>query len=249
MQEINRWASDSTDGLIDNIVNEFSPNTITVLANALYFADRWLWELDSNDAKEGIFYSPSGERPAYFMLREGNNQSYYEDDTIQAIRLEFKTGGGLCVLLPKTGDAKGLLSSITPEKFNSIMAGTEQKTGKLLLPRFTINSGTLRLADELKLLGIQLIGERQYTLLDGFIEGDTPVWISEVMQEAFIEVDENGTTAAAVTVIAAAGARPNRATDPFEMICDKPFVFILYGDLDSSLGSLVVLFIGTLNLP
>jgi len=247
VQEINKWASNSTEGLSGNVVDGFHPSTRAIIVNAMYFADRWRGEFDVNDTKEDTFYSPSGEQSANFMLREGNNQSYYEDDIIQAVRLEFMTGGGMYILLPKNGDAMGFLSSMTSEKLDYIAAGVGQRTGKLLIPRFSINNVALRLNDELKALGIPFIEEHQGSILNGLVEEDVLLWISDVRQKAVIEVDENGTTAAAVTVISADGEYPSRHSDPFEMVCNTPFVFILY-ELTSR-GETVVLFSGIVNAP
>lgn len=243
---VNMWASNNTNGLIQDIVQRFGPNTLAVVANAIYFSDRWQWEFNPEDTKEDIFHSPTGDETAHFMLREGSAQLYYEDEKLQAIPLNFKTGGGMYILLPKDGDATGLLTSMTEEYFSEIQANADYATGKLLLPRFSVDSGAMDLKDVLSTLGVPLFDESSAPLTGGLIEEDMPIWLSAVMQKALIKVDEKGTTAAVVTVVVGDGASLIEFTGTFDMKCDQPFVFILYDD-NISTGVKQVLFTGIVN--
>jgi serpin B len=245
---VNQWISENTDGLITDLVKEFDSKTAVALVNAIYFSDRWDWEFSPRATTEDVFYSPVGETQASYMLREGDEQTYYEDDRVQAMPLSYAAGGGMYIILPKDGDATGLLSSMTNEYFEEIRRGSTQMTGRLLLPRFSFESDTLDLQDALTALGVPLFDEVAVPLTGGLIEGDDPVWVSRVLQKALIEVDEEGTTAAAVTVVdALVGAAPTKPTEPFEMNCNKPFVFILYGHTYD--GGDQVLFTGVVNQP
>ncbi|MDR1299372.1 MAG: hypothetical protein LBJ84_03885, partial [Oscillospiraceae bacterium] len=225
VRAVNSWASENTDGLIREVVSEFDPRTVAAIANAIYFSDRWGWEFNPNRTKEDIFHSPTGDETANFMVREGGGQTYYEDENVQAMPLGFISGGGMYIILPKDGDATGLLSSMTAEYFGEIQAKAEDATGKLLLPRFAIDSGVMSLSGLLTALGVPLFDEKSAPLTGGIIEGDLPVWLSSAVQKAYITVDEKGTTAAAVTVLTMdAGAAPLDEIEPeipFEMICDK----------------------------
>ena len=244
---VNAWASENTEGLISDIVQSFDPDTVAAIANAIYFSDRWGWEFDPDQTVEDVFHSPAGDTTAFFMKREGDELGYYEDDSVQAMPLGFKTGGGLYIIMPKDGDATGLLSSMTNEHFDDILRNTISATGKLLLPRFSIESGIMSLRSALAALGVPLFDASAAPLTGGLIEENVPVWISDAVQKAVIKVDEKGTTAAAVTVLAAPGDAPPQPTEPFEMICDKPFVFVLYNHTYD--GGFQVLFTGVVNQP
>lgn len=244
---VNQWASEHTEGLIDEIIQEFDPQTVAAIANAIYFSDRWQWEFDPAKTTEDVFHSPDGDGTASFMLREGDALTYYEDDRVQAMPLRFKSGGTMYILLPKDGDASGLLSSMDHAYLEEIQRDSIQATGKLLLPRFKIESGMIPLRDALEALGVPLFDDQTAPLTGGLIEGDLPVWLSSAVQKAMIEVDEKGTTAAAVTVMEAAGAAMPIPTEPFEMICNKPFVFVLC-DYTYDAGS-QILFTGVVNQP
>ena len=244
---VNEWASKNTDGLIPNIIQYFSPDTIAALANAIYYSDRWNWEFSPEETIEDVFHSPNGDTSAFFMQREGDNQTYYEDDKVQAMPLTFKTGGGLYIIMPKDGDATGLLSSMKSEYYNEIQRNSILSTGKLLLPRFSIDSGNMDLVDTLASLGVPLFDPASAPLTGGLIKENMPVWISGVLQRAAIEVDEKGTTAAAVTILSAPGDAPPQPTKPFEMICNKPFIFILYSHTYD--GGNQIIFTGIVNQP
>jgi serpin B len=247
VRAVNRWASENTDGLITDLVREFDPETVAAIANAIYFSDRWQWEFDPEETAEGVFHAPTGDQTAFYMLREGSAQTYYEDDQVQAMPLRFKTGGGLYVILPKDGGAAALLSAMTDDYFDEIQRDSIQATGKLLLPRFSIESDVMELGETLSALGVQLFDKAAAPLTDGLIEADIPVWLTNAVQKAVIHVDEKGTTAAAVTVMPAAGAGMPLPAEPFEMVCDTPFVFVLYERTYD--GGSQVLFTGIVNQP
>ena len=244
---VNRWASENTNGLIKNLIQKFDPLTVAAIANAIYFSDRWSREFDSGQTKDGVFHAPGLDTTASFMLREGDAQTYYEDSRVQAMPLRFKTGGGLYIILPKTGGAAQLLSSMTNNYFNEIQRDSIQATGKLLLPRFSVESTIDDLKEALVALGVPLFDDVTAPLTGGLIEEPLSVYLSDAIQKAVIKVDEKGTTAAAVTVMAAAGTAMPIPTKPFEMICDKPFVFILYENTYD--GGSQILFTGIVNQP
>jgi len=246
---VNRWASQNTNGLIKEIIKEFDPSTVAAIANAIYYADKWSWKFDSDDTKDGIFYSPNGETTAHYMLREGGSQGYYEDDMVQAMPLYFKHGGVLYIILPRAGDASEFLASMTNDYFKEIARNTQRAEGKLLLPRFSIGCDFDSLAKTLTALGIPLFDEASAPLSGGLIEEGIPVYLSSARQKALINVDEEGTTAAAVTVMSAATSTgsPPQPEIPFEMICNRPFVFILCDNTYD--GGNQILFTGVVNRP
>ena len=246
VRAVNQWASDNTNEMIKEIVRKFDPLTVATIGNAIYYSDRWMWELERSDTKEDVFFSPNKTSHAYYMLREGDEQIYYEDKNIQAIQLDFKTGGELLIVLPKNGNATGLLSSMTSEYFNRILNSAWCSSGRLLLPRFSIESKIMALEGTLTSLGVPIFGDGNTSHINNLIEEDIPIRFSSTVQKAVINVDEDGTTAAAVTVAVYYTGIP-RSTEPFEMICNKPFVFIL-SDYTYD-GEKQVLFTGVVNQP
>lgn len=245
---VNQWASDNTDGMIEKIIEDFDPATVAAIANAIYFSDRWEVEFDPDDTKTDVFHGPSADMNSPFMVREGYDLSYYEDEELQAIQLPFRTGGEMTILLPKEEDAQKLLEGLTEQKFQDILRGSVARKGKLLLPRFEFGSDPMGLNSSLEALGVPLLDPANYPITKLLVDSD-PLYISQAVQSARIDVDEKGTTAAAVTVLAMeeAGALVPPDTPPFEMNCDHPFVFVLSGHTRD--GGSQVLFTGVVNQP
>jgi serpin B len=246
--DINKWASDNTEGLINNVVSDLDPDTVAAIANAIYFSDRWSREFIPENTAEDVFHSPVGDTEAFYMLREGNDLIYYEDNQVQAMPLGFTSGGGMYIILPKDGDALGLLSSMTDDYFEEIQNNSIPATGKLLLPRFSIEGDTMDLRATLIALGVPLFDTSGGSTITGLVKENIPLYLSSAVQKALIRVDEKGTTAAAVTVLmGATSAGPSEPTKPFEVICNKPFVFVLYDYTQD--GGKQVLFTGMVNNP
>lgn len=243
---VNQWASDNTKGLIPQIVENFDPATVLNMANAIYFSDHWMNEFDPALTEEDVFYAPGGETSAQFMYREEDGLSYYENDRLQATRLSMNSGANLYIILPRDGDAGKLLADLDREVFLAqIREEMEPRTGKLWLPKFKIESGVMQLRDVLQDMGIPFLKEDSKAIT-GLVEQDISLVLDSVVQKASIEVQEEGTTAAAVTSLGwGMGSGPD-ATTPFEMNCNKPFVFVLTG---SSRGAEMVLFLGVVNSP
>lgn len=246
---VNRWASKNTNGKIKDIIKQFNPDTVAAIANAIYFSDKWSWEFDSNDTKKDVFYAPSGESTAYYMLRDGGGQWYYEDENVQVVPLAFETGAVMYILLPISGGAADFLASMTSAYFNDIQKNLVLAKGKLLLPRFSIESSIDdNLKEALVSLGIPLF-DPTASPLNGLIN-EKALYATKAEQKALIQVDERGTTAAAATVIEMGNTSPGLPKPPetpFTMICNKPFVFILCGHTCD--GGNQILFTGVVNQP
>jgi len=238
---INAWASGQTKGLITDLVKEIPEDTVAALANAVYFSDRWGVEFDEGKTAAGVFHGAKTDAEAQFMLREGDGLPYYGDAGLQGIDLPFKSGGGMYILLPRDGDAGKLLGSLDAARFSEILSKTGRSTGKLLLPRFSLDS-SYNLTDTLKALGVPLF-DPDDPKLTGLVE-ETDAYISAALHQATIRVDEKGTTAAAVTVEMMSGTALPLPTEPFSMVCDHPFVFVLHR---WAAGSDQVLFAGVVN--
>jgi len=245
---VNQWVSNNTDGWITDLVQGFHPATVAAIANAIYFSDDWGLQFDPELTEEGVFKAPDGDMSAIFMLQKDTIQLYYEDDMIQALPLSFCSGGGLYIILPKSENAMDLFSSMTNDYFIEIQKNSAQAIGTLKLPPFTIENDILGLKEALTMLGVTLFDENA-PALKGLTEGNTSLFLSDAIQKAVIKVDENGTTAAAGMY---SGMPMDEGlcfdpTKPFEMICDKPFMFILY-DLTHD-GGYQVIFTGVVNQP
>ncbi|MDR2751737.1 MAG: hypothetical protein LBC41_13850 [Clostridiales bacterium] len=237
---INNWASEHTGGLIPNLIDSrsFNESIAVSVLNAAYFSDKWDLEFDTELTDPRLFHAASGDVTANFMHRSSDNLTYFEDEHIQAISLSYAGGARMWIMLPKNETANDFLESLTVWRFEDIKRNSRECAGTLLLPRFEANID-IDLRDALKGIGVSIFG----TELTGLVESNS-VATSSAKQKAVIKVDEEGTTAAAVTYFLGA---PGSAGIPqpaksFRMVCDKPFAFVLEKDDQ-------ILFMGAVNNP
>lgn len=239
---VNDWAKEQTEGKIDQVIDSFDPQTVAAIANAIYFSDGWAKSFPKENTAQDIFKGSAGEQEVPFMYREFQEIPYYEDAKMQAAALGTATGANLILLLPKEGQsAEELLASMDAEKFGKLME-TGEATVQLSLPKFKVESDVMSVKETLERMGVPLMDESN-PHLDQVVDQEL-LFISEAVQKAMIEVDEEGMTAAAVTVMALQRMSMRIDQEPVEMKCDRPFAFLL--SANGSDGQ-QVLFAGVVN--
>ncbi|HEV2453969.1 MAG TPA: serpin family protein [Verrucomicrobiae bacterium] len=242
---INRWATDSTRGKITGVVSfPFPANTEVILANAVYFKGDWAKPFDKSLTRPRYFYLGGGLiKQMPMMLRRGNFQ-YEEGDGYQAVELPYAGDRLQMVLfLPATNSSPAkLLAGLTGKSWqDKILPRFLNRDGMVVFPKFRLNFQAL-LNGPLQGLGMQ----------DAFIPGSAnfsgmsgdPLCVSEVLQKSYVNVDEQGTEAAAVTTVRIRATAMMRPLPPFEMIVDRPFFFVIS---DRFTGT--ILFMGVVSDP
>ena len=244
-QTINDWADTSTHGKIKDVVRwPFDPATRVILANAIYFKGKWDRPFDKKDTKDHAFnVLPGGKSEPVPMMWQHGHFSYQEGDDFQAVRLPY-AGKRLqmYLVLPATNSSPAkLLAELNADTWqNKILPGFRDCEGTLALPRFKLDYD-VTLNDPLKTLGMR----QAFTAGANFSAmADGPLWVSTVKQNSFVEVNEEGTEAAAVTRVGMVGAVFMEPSKPFEMIVDRPFLFVIGDDSTQS-----VLFMGVIYDP
>jgi len=238
---INGWCSKNTNGRIEKIVSELKPEEILVLVNAIYFKGTWTKEFDPKLTAPREFHLASGSAQRRMMNREDRFR-YKEDDATQAVVLPYGDGRlNLYVFLPrdKDGLAKFLATfDLQPSTFT----GFAEKKGTVVLPRFKIEfEQSLNAA--LKQLGMGVA----FTPAADFSKMVAPPFtaaISDVLHKTFIEVNEEGTEAAAVTGVKMMMTAMPRPEEKFSFVCDHPFLCAIRDDVTGS-----VLFLGAIYDP
>ncbi len=221
LQRINDWVSQNTHGKIPSIFDPpLPPDLRLVLLDAIYFKGTWETPFDKQLTRDQPFTLRGGQTTQHpRMLRKGR-MNYLESAGFQAVLLPYASRqASLCVFLPKEG-LDGFVKDLTPENWAAWMAQFRSREGTLELPRFKLEN-KYELNGELALLGMPRAFSRQAEF--GGISGE-PLFISKVVQRTFVEVNEEGTEAAAATGIA---VRPRlvrpEPEPPFTMIVDRPF--------------------------
>ncbi|MEI3607003.1 serpin family protein [Pseudogracilibacillus sp. SE30717A] len=244
VNQINNWVNDSTNGKIEEIIEApLHPDMATLLINALYFKGKWTYEFNEGNTKDSMFFSPESEMDVPFMVLE-EELEYVENESIQAIKLPYGKGEmNMQIILPNEGvSLDEVAKEMTPESWKELQTQFKETNGIIKLPKFQVEYET-KLNESLQQLGIISAFDNNEADFSQMIEEDTPLWIHKVKQKAFINVNEEGSEAAAATSV------EMRATsaiigDDFYMDVNRPFLFTINME-----ESNINLFLGLISSP
>jgi serpin B len=244
-QIINDWAGKKTRGKIQNVVRfPFPPLTRVVLANAIYFKGKWAEPFDKSQTKPRAFHLANGKTEQTPMMWQARKFSYQEGDDFQAVRLPY-AGGRLqmCLFLPVTNSTPAkLMADFSGETWrDKILPQFRNREGMLVLPKFKLDYD-VKLNEPLENLGMRQAFS--FYTANFSAMADKPLFVSEVKQKSYVDVNEEGTEAAAVTTVVMTLSAVMEPVEPFEMIVDRPFVFVIE---DSQTKS--ILFMGVVYDP
>jgi len=237
---MNQWVEDNTNGIIKDLVPEgyVDYSTRASLVNAAYFKGQWASQFKASDTKFGNFYIKRDQiRMVKFMQQKGSF-NYYVSEELQAHVLELPYEGdhvSMLVILPpwKDDSLQETVRRMTPETMKGVIAEIKTGYGKVekldvMIPKFSI-SGSLELLEPLEKLNVsQLFGGNSN--LTGFLdqygdEKDT-VSLNSAQHKSFIEVNEEGSEAAAATALL--GFRSARPLFHSQFKADHPFLFLIF---------------------
>lgn len=239
---INDWISDHTNERIKDIIAELDPATIAVLANAIYFNAEWSKKFKAKDTHDAVFTQASGAQLDVQMLAQGGRALYAQSEDYQALRKPYGDGRfAMTVVLPAEGKGTGAITPLLEAgAWQELQDSLTMQEGRFEMPKLEIEWGGESLVEPLRALGMnKAFGGADFS-------GIAPnLFISDVIHKSFLRIDEEGTEAAAATVvIIERTSAPMQPEDPFEMICNRPF-FIAITDTQSS----AILFSGMINKP
>ena len=223
---INAWASDQTHGKIKDLVQwPFDPLTRFILANAIYFKGKWDRPFDREATRPHAFHLTQGGPRTVPMMWQRGKFSYQESDSFQAVRLPYAGKRlQLYLLLPATNSTPAkLLAGLDGDSWrDKIAPGFRQREGTLAMPRFKLEYD-VTLNEPLKALGMR----HAFEDADFSAMATEPLFVSRVKQKSYVDVNEEGTEAAAVTAIVMEATAVMKPVKPFEMIVDRPFFFVI----------------------
>lgn len=222
LKTINGWCSEKTRGMVPEVLDNVDPRDIAYLINALYFKSEWQEQFPKEATAEEPFVREDGKEVAVKMMKLAEKKSSYgETDVFQAVNLPYGNGAyTMTVILPKKGH--------TVSEVAALLAGqptllTTSATVDLWLPRFDMKYH-IELNDILESMGMKLAFDSAYADFSAMC--DQPCWVDFVQQDTAITVDEEGTEAAAVTVIGM--KRATSASSPNIVFhADHPFLYLI----------------------
>lgn len=243
-QEINAWTEGRTEGRIRDLVppDAVNPATVLVLVNAIYFKAAWTDQFDAAGTSDAPFHvTPERDAMVPMMNRTGT-LAYGESELAQIVEVPYGGGGmSMVVVLPRAPDGLAALeAALTAERLEAWVSALGDRRVALSLPRFRIEQ-SFSLNDALAALGMR----RAFADADfsGMVAGGG-VFISEVLHKAFVDVDEQGTEAAAATAVIMMKASIGAPEAPVVFRADHPFLFLVR---DRATGS--ILFLGRVVDP
>jgi serine protease inhibitor len=224
---VNRWASENTRDRIPRVVDSLKKLSPMMLMNAVYFKGLWAEPFKAELTKEEEFTLPDGKKAMVPMMGRSGNFPYCELGGAQIVRVPYKGGMSMCVVLPPKkmpfGKFCGDLRNVVGTEWT---LGLATRDGHLRLPRFRVETGA-DLSTPLRAMGIHQVFDVEKAALEG-ISDRKPLYLAEVRQSDFVEVNEEGTEAAAVTSMAATACEEYvPPPPPFEMLVNRPFVFAI----------------------
>ena len=240
---INNWVKENTRGKIDNIVGQLKPDDVLFLINAIYFKGNWTKKFDKSQTTERPFNLSNGSQKQHPMMSQSGKYRYYENETFQAVSLPYGKGRmSLYVFLPsKTTNLNTFQQQLKSENWQQWMNQFRMRQGSVELPRFKFDYD-IKLNNALKALGMETAFSNQANFSN---MTSAAVAINQVKHKTFVEVNEEGTEAAAATsvgMVLTSARMP--AEEPFQMVVDRPFFCAIR---DNQTGT--ILFMGSIKEP
>lgn len=237
---INKWIEDKTEGKIKDVLKVLDPQTVMLLINAIYFKAQWKYEFDKNKTTTEKFNLENGNQVNVSMMHASKMQvPYYQSSKFSMIDLPYSDSVyTMSILLPKANykveDIIKDMNIVNWENIREKMVNTEIDVA---IPKFKLEYKT-SLKSVLPDLGMKQAFMPGVADFSG-INGMKNLFIDDVIHQSFVEVDEAGTEAAAVTVVI---INVTSVGDSF--YANRPFVFLIRDNKTNS-----ILFLGKMMKP
>lgn len=234
---INNWCSKKTNKLIPTIIDDISSDMRMYLINAVYFKGIWRNKFDKKETVESNFLNESGTTVKVNMMTQTDTFAYAMDNYAQYLDMTYGNKAfSMTVILPLAGKTTtDVLAQLTAEKWTNTIAQLNVRDVIVKMPRFKMEN-KFTLNEMLKSMGMK---QAFLETADFSNMSDQSLMISEVLHKTYIEVNEEGAEAAAVTSI---GMMTTSMPSYPEFIVNKPFICAIR---ERSTG--VILFIGKIG--
>ncbi|MCE2412923.1 serpin family protein [Candidatus Poribacteria bacterium] len=247
-QTINQWVDTNTNGKIKKIVDdEIDPSKVLFLINAIYFKGTWQREFNPLRTRDDTFYLSSGDEKQVPMMTQNHWYPYYKGEEFQAISLAYGDGQmRMYIFLPDPeSDLNIFLENLNAENWENWMPQFRTQDVSLVMPKFKLEYRKT-LNNTLKVLGMDIAFDpalADFSRMAPLEISGQNLYIGEVIHKTFVEVNEEGTEAAAVTsvgVIETSAVSP----PPIPFIVDRPFFFAIHDNETKT-----ILFMGVVAEP
>jgi serpin B len=224
--EINQWVADQTKQRITDLLPEgfVDEQTRLVLVNALYFYGSWKQSFAPGATSQAPFHTLGGETREVATMHAERRYDYAAGADYALAELPYEGDKlRMTIVLPAEGKFESVRSQMSGEWLANATSSLESKTLRLALPKFTLTVGSFDLKQALEAMGMQNVFSTKADF-SGICTTQS-LRVSQVVQKAFVAVDENGTEAAAATAVGVAGTSAPTEVVPFTV--DRPFLFFI----------------------
>jgi serpin B len=245
-QQINAWVEEQTQGKIRDLIPPGALDSLSrlVLTNAIYFKGDWTKPFDKGDTKDAPFHVTTRQKFDVPMMYQESRFPFWAGESLKILELPYGTGDlSIMVLLPDEIEGLAKLEArLTDDNLTRWLSGLRREKVRVYLPRFKLTS-QFQLASTLKNLGMTLAFLSDEADFSG-MDGKQDLFISAVLHKAFVDVNEEGTEAAAATGIVVGATAVLIPKEPPVFRADHPFVFLIRDNRTES-----ILFLGRLVNP
>ena len=228
--DLNAWVSDKTAGRIPKLLDELPADAVLYLVNALAFTGAWTEPHDDADVEDHTFTCEDGTEQPMTLMRSTENSYLALGGARGFVKPYAGKRFAFCALLPSEGTAlSSLIAQLTGEKLADAVANAEATKVEAGIPRFTARCRS-ELTEALGKLGVADLFDPALADLAGIgtMDDGSGLAVSQVLQETFVNVDEQGTEAAAATALGISAASAAPEEEPEQVILDRPFVYFIW---------------------
>lgn len=226
-QKVNKWVSDRTQQRITDLIASGAIRTDTqlILVNAIYLKAAWLEQFEPRMTRDGDFKTAASQSVRTKMMGKVFSATYAEDARTQMIELPYRGGSlSMFILLPREQADFRKLEESLPTALASLKEKATTRRVSLALPRFTLRYQA-DLVQPLTKMGMPSAFDAQADFTGMRKEGE--LRISNVVHQAFVAVDEQGTEAAGATAVVMRPTAMRQQEEPVLFVADHPFVFAI----------------------
>jgi len=225
--KINDWVSRETKEKIKDILKPEDITRLTrlVLTNAIYFKGKWQTEFDKKSTRDEDFYLINGQKTKVKMMYQKNTFNYYENNNLQLLEMPYKGDKvSMVIILPKVGKFKTVENMMDEKKLQEWLKNAMKTKVKAYIPRFKFTQ-RFNLSKNLYDMGMEDAFNHAAADFSG-IDGERGLYISKVIHKAFVDVNEEGTEAAAATAVII-DTKALVLTEELVFKADHPFIFLI----------------------
>lgn len=249
---INQWVEKQTSDKIKDLLpaGTIDPLTRLVITNAIYFKGSWVKKFDKEKTTNADFTTGSGKIVRVPMMQKTDSGAifpYAETDDLQLLSMPYEHPSGralsMIIVLPKGNSLAPVEASLQADALAELQQSAKSRRVMVYFPKFTMETKYEKMAKTLAAMGMPtaFTGDADFSGMDGTKD----LSISDVIHQAYVDVNEEGTEAAAATAVVMRLAGAPASPDPIPVFrADHPFIFLIQDDETGS-----ILFMGRVANP